>query len=173
MSAIKNKYSVPYSIGDYVALISNDYNISDPVFDNLGTVNADGTRNIGRVVGSDKFCVKVQFGGEKRIANYDPLSLGFIIVHLAPDAVTKNGVLSETKISNVGVIMDWDNYGTGNNVTVKSIANPTQTTVYPKSDLIFDVNEFKNISFKTSGGRRITQRRDRVKRFLTRFAKRV
>ena len=168
--------------GDYVALIDNEYSVYDILEDVLGGVKTDKSRNIGKVIGNHNNCYKVQYGGEAKVGNYDPLSIGHIAVYLYALSQNKTGCLgSNTK--KAGIIIDWDNYCKGNNITVQT-AGPTGlpiTSVYSPNDLIFEVRDPKSgrippeYSLPSSGGgkKRTTVRRNRIQRYFTRVIKRV
>ena len=166
---------IKFEVGDYVALLSNDFIIDD--FHNpLGKINPDGSRNIGRVINKYENCVVVQRGGEKKTGIYDPIALGYIFVRIHPDTQNKTGSLG-TNPNKVGVIVDWDNFATGNTISVRS-GGVTVPTPYAPSDLIFEVSNVKKFTSnyfasQTGGAKRSTLRRNRIKRYLTRVMKRV
>lgn len=168
-----------YEVGDYVALLSNDF-IIDDIYNILGEIKADGSRNIGKVIAKEEYCLIVQHGGEKKTGRYDAMALGYVLVRINPDSTNKSGVLGSNP-KKVGIIVDWDNFQTGKAVTVKSGSTDKayNTSVYDPSDLIFEVNTVRTVPTEyyaalTGGGRkRTTLRRNRVKRYFTRMAKRV
>lgn len=168
-----------YVEGDYVALLSNDF-IMDDFTNILGKINVDGSRNIGKVIGNQDRCVVVQYGGEKRKGEYDPITLGFVLVRIHPDTANKSGVLGSNP-KKVGIIVDWDNFQKGNSVTVRSgnAEKTYQTSIYDPSDLIFEITTVRTVpteyfAIQTAGSvKRKTIRRNRIKRYLTRVINRV
>lgn len=158
----------PYDkkVGDYVMIANDAYlvNVGNNV---LGSA---ASKNVGKVVAVEEYCVKVQFGGESNIGTYDPLSLAFVYAQLSPTTSFQKGALGKSDDEVIGLIIDWPEYGKGLTVEVQNPQTKTKSH-YQVADLVFQVSYVRIISEKTGGQRRTLRNPKRLKSFTARLRK--
>ena len=152
-------------VGDYVVLIDDTYlvNVGNNV---LGKA---ASKNVGKIVAVENYCVKVEFGSQGNIGIYDPVSLAYVYVKLAPNS-KQTGVLGAAGSGKLGSIVNWSDFGKGDTVEVSSGGKKSS---YSVNEVLF-ITALIRMPPQFSGGKRVTLRKGKnLKQYYTRILKRV